>query len=169
MELQKFNKLTKKTIANCLGKMQLDHSILIDTKTFDKKVDLLFEDCQMMSDEQFKEVAEKLRKGELYGKLPSSKDFLQIGTVEVRSPKEIWAEKILKSNKPADYEQVMRVANIEADYKYFENDNFYFLAESDEIKEKCKDRVKEIELELFKLTNNQCQVFIISKNYFNGK
>ena len=78
-------------------------------------VDLLFVDCQMMSDEQFKEKAENLRKGELYGKLPSSKDFLQIGTAEVKSPKEIWAEKILKSNKPADYEQVMRVANIEAD------------------------------------------------------
>ena len=77
MELQKFNKLTKRTIANCLGKMQLDHSISIDTKTFDKKVDLLFEDCQMMSDEQFNEVAEKLRNGELYGKLPASKDFLQ--------------------------------------------------------------------------------------------
>ncbi len=89
--------------------------------------------------------------------------------LEVKSQKEIWTEKILKSNKPADYEEVMKVANFEADYKYFENDKFYFLAENEAIKTKCKERVKEIELELFKLKNNQCQVFIISKNYFDGK
>lgn len=90
-------------------------------------------------------------------------------TPEVKSQKEIWAEKILKSNKPADYEEVMKVAAFEADYKYFENDKFYFLAENEAIKTRCKERVKEIELELFKLKNNQCQVFIISKNYFDGK
>lgn len=90
-------------------------------------------------------------------------------TPEVKSQKQIWTEKILKSPKPADYEEVIKIANFEADYKYFENDKFYFLAENDEIKTKCKQRVKEIELELFKLKNNQSQVLIISKNYFDGK
>ena len=89
--------------------------------------------------------------------------------LEVKSQKEIWTEKILKSPKPTDYEEVMKVAKIEAEYKYFENDKFYFLAENEAIKTKCKERAKEIELELFKLKNNQCQVFIIERGYFDGK
>jgi hypothetical protein len=57
--------------------MIIDHSIIIETEKLRAKINLLFEDCKDMTDAEFIEVSEKLRKGELYGKLPASKDFLQ--------------------------------------------------------------------------------------------
>lgn len=74
--------LHKETILDCLTKMIIDHSIIIETEKLRAKINILFEDCKDMTDAEFMEVSERLRKGELYGKLPASKDFL-----ETKSPK----------------------------------------------------------------------------------
>lgn len=74
--------MKKTTIATCLTRMLVDHSITISQENLDHKINILFEDCKDMTDADFIEVSEKLRKGELYGKLPASKDFL-----ETKSPK----------------------------------------------------------------------------------
>lgn len=74
--------MKKTTIAQCLTRMLVDHSISISQENLDKKINLLAEDCKDMTDAEFIEVSERLRKGELYGKLPASKDFL-----EAKSPK----------------------------------------------------------------------------------
>lgn len=69
--------MKKTTIATCLARMLVDHSITISEKNLDQKINILFEDCKDMTDSDFIEISEKLRKGELYGKLPASKDFLE--------------------------------------------------------------------------------------------
>jgi len=69
--------MKKTTIIQCLTRMLVDHSISITEKNLEQKINILFEDCKDMSDAEFVEVSERLRKGELYGKLPASKDFLE--------------------------------------------------------------------------------------------
>ena len=69
--------MKKTTITTCLIRMMIDHSITISQENLDQKVNILFEDCKDMTDADFIEISERLRKGELYGKLPASKDFLE--------------------------------------------------------------------------------------------
>jgi len=86
-----------------------------------------------------------------------------------KSQKEIWKEKILNSAKPKDYQEIMNITKkiINADYRYQEGGKFYFLAENEAERSKGKQNANIAEIELFKLTNKQCLILIISKEYFN--
>ena len=69
---------TKKTIANCLLKIKIDHSIQISDSDFHAKVGILADDCQSLTDGQFTFASEKLRKtDDLYGKFPKAGAFLE--------------------------------------------------------------------------------------------
>jgi len=70
-----FSKLSRKTILDCLTRIKIDHSINISEKELDAKINLIFEDCRDMSNLQFFENSEKLRKGNLFGKFPRNEEF----------------------------------------------------------------------------------------------
>jgi len=70
--LIKSNKLTKKIILQELSKMIYDHSININQNNLEKKIDILFEDCQNLSAERFIDICQSLRARELFGKLPAN-------------------------------------------------------------------------------------------------
>ena len=71
------NPLTKKIILLCFQKMILDHDIVISEEKLKQKIELTFDDCKDMTSEQFISISEQIRKKEnLFGKLPTSKAFL---------------------------------------------------------------------------------------------
>lgn len=88
-----------------------------------------------------------------------------------RPEKDILREKILDSGKPSDYNQVMNVLKQFSDfgdYRFFEDDKFFILVDSEKQKEELKNKIQQIEIALFKLKQNQCHLRIISKSYFNA-
>lgn len=76
-ELIVTTKLTKKVILQQLMKIKIDHSIQISEAELDAKVNLLFEDCKDCSAELFIAISEKIRKQEMFGKLPANYLFSQ--------------------------------------------------------------------------------------------
>lgn len=77
--LMKVNKLTKKIILQELAKMIYDHSLNIEQSNLDKKIDILFEDCQNLSAERFIDICKNLRAKEMFGRLPANFHFTGVG------------------------------------------------------------------------------------------
>lgn len=71
--------VTKKIIHQNLTKLKIDNSISISDAEMDLKVNLLFDSCKSMTDEQFTKATNQIiMEGvELYGKLPKAALFLE--------------------------------------------------------------------------------------------
>lgn len=94
--------LTKKTILQCLTSLRIDSSIEISKQNLDEKVNIIYEQCQELGDDDFKKATNQIiREGiELYGKLPKAALFLEKAGYKTFSPKEqanIEAERIIEA------------------------------------------------------------------------
>lgn len=71
------NRVTKRTILDCLMAIKIDHSIQISESDLEAKVNLLFADCKDISNSQFIERSNEIRKSNLFGKLPKNIEFTE--------------------------------------------------------------------------------------------
>lgn len=80
--------LSKKIVLDCLTAIRIDHNIDISTENFRVKIELVYNDCKNLTNEEFITNCEVIRKRELYGKIPASFVFVSpnqsIKTEEVK-------------------------------------------------------------------------------------
>lgn len=71
--------LTKKNILQCLTNIKIDSSIEISEQDLDAKVNIIYDQCKELTDDEFKKATNQIIcKGiELYGKLPKAALFLK--------------------------------------------------------------------------------------------
>lgn len=88
--MKKMKMLTKKTILQCLTSLKIDSSIEISKQNLDEKIDIIYEQCKELGDDDFiKATNQIIREGtELYGKLPKVALFLEKAGYKQFSPKE---------------------------------------------------------------------------------
>lgn len=70
-------KLTKKTVLKEVSKIRVDHSISISEQDLKIKLQLIFEECQDLTNKQFIQNCKILSKRDLFGKLPPAFKFKQ--------------------------------------------------------------------------------------------
>lgn len=70
-------KLTKKIVLKEVSKMRVDHSIFIIESDFKVKLQLIFEECQDLTNKQFIQNCKILSKKDLFGKIPPAFKFKQ--------------------------------------------------------------------------------------------
>lgn len=68
-------KLTKKTVLNEVSKIRVDHSISISEQDLKIKLQLIFEECQDLTNNQFMQNCVILTKKDLFGKIPPAFKF----------------------------------------------------------------------------------------------
>lgn len=70
-------KLTKKIVLNEVSKIRVDHSISISEQDLKIKLQLIFDECQDLTNKQFIQNCKILSKKDLFGKIPPAFKFKQ--------------------------------------------------------------------------------------------
>ncbi|MBM5782589.1 MAG: hypothetical protein FJ368_04115 [Pelagibacterales bacterium] len=129
--LIKTTELTKSIILDELTKIILDHNIIIEQEKLKQKINLLFQDCKDMTAEHFVSNCEKIRKSELFGKLPANFRFLEGLNSD---------SKINQLNKIAGFEAFKSIEQTEDSVSLYAIDTLKVSALAENVKDKIKDQ-----------------------------